>query len=190
MLDTVSKNLWILLTVVMPGFFTYGLWRLCLFFVTEPPLSDAALKQIDASTLTTTSIIFAFAFMQQAGAIAIESLLYYFGKNKNRKSRFRILFCDRFELASENKLNERAERVVGNFFFSLNVSIGICLIIGYFYDYVGFKNSELVLKALFILLPLALITTYFRMIIAERIITECKNTQGKIILDQNKATDS
>jgi hypothetical protein len=57
-METISKNLWLLLTLVLPGFFTYGLWRLSLFFVAERPLTDATLKQIDESTLTTPPVSF------------------------------------------------------------------------------------------------------------------------------------
>lgn len=179
MIETLSKNLWLLLTVVLPGFFTYGLWRLCLFFVTEKPLSDEALKQIDESTMTTTCIIFAFALMQQAIAIAIEWVFFMLGNSKRKKSPFRILFCDRFNLAYQGRLNERAERMIGNFFSSLNVCIGICLLIGYFYGHIGYSKSADVIWALLILLPPAAITTYFRMTIAEKVISECKNMPEK-----------
>lgn len=79
MIDNLSKNLWLLLTLALPGFFTYGLWRLLLFFVQNPPLSPKDLAQIDASSLTTTCIIFAFALLQQAIAVAIEFFLYLAG---------------------------------------------------------------------------------------------------------------
>jgi hypothetical protein len=176
MIDTISKNLWLLLTLVLPGFFTYGLWRLGLFFVSSNPLSGEVLKQIDESTLTTTCIIFAFALMQQAVSIACESIFYRFGKRLSTKSKFRILFCDRFELVTKNNLNENIERMIGNFFLSLNMSIGICLIIGYFLIIVGIANSEKVLFGLILLLIAAVLSTIFRMSIAEKVISEYKKT--------------
>lgn len=182
-MEAISKNLWLLLTLVLPGFFTYGLWRLSLFFVTERPLTDAALKQIDESTLTTTCIIFAFALMQQAIAIMIEAFIYYFlnrkeGSKKSKKttdekSILKTLFCERFKLTAKGKLNERAERMVGNFFLSMNMCIGICLLIGYFVGYIGYAKSIPVVFGLAVILPAALIATYFRMIIAEKVIIEC-----------------
>jgi len=182
-MEAISKNLWLLLTLVLPGFFTYGLWRLSLFFVTERPLTDAALKQIDESTLTTTCIIFAFALMQQAIAIMIESFIYFLlnRKKKTKKSKktsdersiLKTLFCERFKLTAKGKLNERAERMVGNFFLSMNMCIGICLLIGYFIGYIGYAKSTPVIFGLAVLLPAALIATYFRMIIAEKVIIEC-----------------
>jgi hypothetical protein len=199
-MEAISKNLWLLLTLIIPGFFTYGLWRLSLFFVTERPLSDAALLQIDQSTLTTTCIIFAFALMQQAIAIMIESFIYYFlnrnkndeesRTNKDERSILKTLFCERFKLTTKGKLNERAERMVGNFFLSMNMCIGICLLLGYFIGYIGYEKSIPVVIGLAILLPAAIIATYFRMIIAEKVIVECDeappaeattddNTQGK-----------
>lgn len=172
MIDTISKNLWLLLTLVLPGFFTYGLWRLGLFFASTKPVSDEALKQIDESTLTTTCIIFAFALMQQAVAIACESIFFRIGKRLSPNSKFRILFCDRFELVTKNKLNENVERMIGNFFLSFNMSIGICLIIGYFLIMVGFANSEKVLIGLILLFAAAVLATIFRMSIAEKVISE------------------
>lgn len=184
-MEAISKNLWLLLTLVLPGFFTYGLWRLSLFFIIVRPatLSNAALKQIDESTLTTTCIIFAFALMQQAIAIMIESFIYYFlnrnkkdrkpDTNKDERSILKTLFCERFKLTAKGKLNERAERMVGNFFLSMNICIGICLLIGYFIGYIGYAQSKPVVYGLAVLLPAALIATYFRMIIAEKVIIEC-----------------
>ncbi len=187
-METISKNLWLLLTLVLPGFFTYGLWRLSLFFIADRPLTDEALKQIDESTLTTTCIIFAFALMQQAMAITIEAFLYYLLNGKGRwhlfkrkeKSILKVLFCERFELSAQGKLNERAERMVGNFFQSMNVCIGVCLLIGYFAGYIGIGKSGIVLIGLILLLPAAIVTAYFRMLIAEKIITECKNIKNGI----------
>lgn len=177
MIENLSKNLWLLLTLALPGFFTYGLWRLLLFFVQNPPLSPEDLKQIDASALTTTCIIFAFALLQQAIAVAIEFFLYLAGKKKKR-TKFNTLFCERFDLAAEGKLNPTAERTVGNFFLSFNMSVGIILIIGYFLIIVDFKDKQeafTILSGLILLLCATIITTVFRMITAEKVITKCKN---------------
>lgn len=187
-MESISKNLWLLLTLLIPGFFTYGVWRLGLYFVSELPgsLSHKTLEQIDASNMTTTCMILAFALIQQAVAITIEGIFYYFlnknskkyheKKKKNKKSSLlRTLFCERFELAAKGQLNEQAERIVGNFFLSMNVSIGICLLIVYFAGYVGFDKSDAVFWGLILLLPAAIITTFFRMVTAEKIISECKN---------------
>lgn len=136
-MESISKNLWLLLTLVIPGFFTYGLWRLSIFFITErQQLTDAVLKQIDESTLTTTCIIIAIALIQQAIAISIEAFSYYFLNRNNedkkgckKKTMLHTLFCERFNLSVSGLLNERAERMVGNFFLSLNVTIGILILI-------------------------------------------------------------
>lgn len=183
-MESISKNLWLLLTLVIPGFFTYGLWRLSLFFVTvRPNLTDATLKQIDESTLTTTCIIIAFAIMQQAIAISIEAFIYYFSNRKTsenshqKKSTLHTLFCHRFKLSANDQLNERAERMIGNFFLSLNVSIGITILIVYFIYYIGFENSRTVLLGLTLLLPATLITTYFRMVIAKELICTIPDTR-------------
>jgi hypothetical protein len=120
--------------------------------------------------------------MQQAIAIMIEAFIYYrlnrkdksktSSKNLDEKSILKILFCERFDLTAKGTLNERAERMIGNFFLSMNICIGICLLLGYF---VGYTKSIPVVFGLIILLPAAIIATYFRMIIAEKVIVECKN---------------
>jgi len=188
-MESLSKNLWLLLTLVIPGLFTYGLWRLSLFFITELPasLSHKTLEQIDASNMTTTCIIFAFALMQQAVAIMIEAVIYYFlnkdtskkkskvnNEKEEKMSLLKTLFCERFVLASKGQLNEQAERIVGNFFLSMNVSIGICLLLAYFAGYVGVEKSQSVIIGLIVLLPAAVVTTYFRMVTAKKIIKECR----------------
>lgn len=184
-MESISKNLWLLLTLVIPGLFTYGLWRLSLFFITELPksLTPEKLEQIDASNMTTTCIIFSFALMQQAVAVMIEAIIYYFmnksqennHENKdNKKSILNTLFCERFVLASKGHLNEQAERIIGNFFLSMNITIGICLLIAYFAGYIGFEKSQSVIIGLIVLLPAAITTTYFRMVTAGQIINECK----------------
>lgn len=187
-MESISKNLWLLLTLVIPGFFTYGLWRLSLFFVTERPMiTDAALKQIDESTLTTTCVIIAIAIIQQAIAISFEAFFYVLLNRKKKqkiktenKSTLYTLFCERFILTAKGQLNERAERMVGNFFLSFNVSIGIVILIVYFINHIGFEQSKIPLTGLILLLPATLITTYFRMIIAKKII------QTKVGPDQQK----
>lgn len=193
-MESISKNLWLLLTLLIPGFFTYGVWRLGLYFVSGLPgsLSHETLKQIDASNMTTTCMILAFALIQQAVAISIEGTFYYFlnkarKKNRTKKGKktedeislLETLFCERFDLAAKGQLNEQAERIIGNFFLSMNVSIGICLLIGYFAVYVGLDKSLPVFWGLVLLLPAAIITTYFRMVTAEKIITECKRNPAK-----------
>ena len=119
MLDAISKNLWLLLTLVIPGFCTYGIWRLLLLLEPSASLNIEAIDKIDDSTIVSSSIIIGIALSQQAFAIAIEAVLALISKlNKNRWPNLYSLFCERFELTAAGKLNESATRIIGNYFLS------------------------------------------------------------------------
>ena len=176
MIDNLSKNLWLLLTIVLPGFFTYGLWRLSLYYIDIRPFTDDILKQIDESTLTTTCIIFALALMQQSFAIAIEFFLYILAEkgDKQQISEFKILICDRFILSVNDKINEKAERIVANFFLSLNMSVGVSLVIAYHLVPEKYKTSDiLIISGLIVLLLATIAATFYRMKTAKAAIKEC-----------------
>lgn len=80
MLEAVAKNLWLLLTLVIPGLFTYGAWRALLLLEPSVRLDINALNQIDSTAIVSASIIIAVALLQQAIAIAIESVLTLLAK--------------------------------------------------------------------------------------------------------------
>ncbi len=106
MLDTVAKNLWLLLTLVIPGLFTYGTWRVLLLLEPSVRLDTEALKQIDSSAIASASVIIAIALMQQAIGIVIESVLSLLVKIRITEwSNFYSLFCERFALSSAGKLD-------------------------------------------------------------------------------------
>lgn len=176
MLETVAKNLWLLLTLVIPGLFTYGAWRMLLLLDPSARLDAEALKQIDGSALTTTSIIIAIALLQQSIAIALESLLAVVGKTKKKEwPSYYSLFCERFALAAAGKLDENATRIIGNFFLSLNMSVGLAILLLYFVAY-EYCASDWVIMGLAGLLVIALITSIFRMFDAMWAIKECKKS--------------
>jgi len=91
MLEAVAKNLWLLLTLVIPGLFTYGAWRILLLLEPSIRLEINALNQIDSSAIASASIIIAVALLQQAIAIAIESALALLAKSKKKNGRIFIL---------------------------------------------------------------------------------------------------
>ena len=175
MLEEVGKNLWLLLTLVVPGLFTYGAWRIILLLEPSRRLADDALRGLDGSTLVTTSIIVAIALVQQAGAIVIEAALTSFAKSMKRKfPNLHALFCERFALAAAGKLDENSTRIVGNFFLSTNVSLGIGLLLLYFLAYESLEPTGWVPVGLMVLLAAALITAVFRMINAKWAVEECR----------------
>jgi hypothetical protein len=175
MLEGIAKNLWLLLTVVIPGLFTYGAWRTILLLEPSKRLTSDALKQLDSSALVTTSIIIAIALLQQAVAIMLEAGLALLAKTMRTKwPSFYTLFCERFALAAAGKLDENATRIIGNFFLSTNMCIGLGLLLLYFLSYESLALTQWVPIALLVLLVATLAAAVFRMFNAEWVVEECK----------------
>lgn len=184
MLETLASNLWLLLTLVIPGLFTYGAWRVILLLEPSPRLAAAAWNPIDSSALVTTCIIVALALSQQAIAIVLEAVLSVPAKMMRRKwPNFHALFCERFGLACAGKLDENATRIIGNFFLSINVTVGLGLLLVYFLAYESMALTRAVPTGLIVFLAAAVTTTLFRMINALWIVKECKNRQPDKRLD-------
>lgn len=91
MLDTLAKNLWLLITVGIPGMFTYGVWRVLLLLEPSNCLDTEALKQIDGSAIASASIVIAIGLLQQAVGISIESLLAFLAKSGRKNGPICIL---------------------------------------------------------------------------------------------------
>ena len=175
MLETVAKNLWLLLTLVIPGLFTYGAWRMLMLLEPSTRLDVNALNQIDSSAIASASIIIAIALLQQAIAIAIESLLSLLARVQKKKwPNFYSLFCERFALAAAEKLDENATRIIGNFFLSINMSVGLSILLLYFLAYESMNINQWIPIGIISLLTATLITTVFRMLNAKWVIEECK----------------
>jgi hypothetical protein len=175
MFEEVAKNLWLLLTLVIPGLFTYGAWRVILLLEPSRRLTVDALSQIDSSALVTTSIIVTIAVLQQVVAIVVEAALSLLAKIMQKKwPNFYTLFCERFSLAAADKLNENTTRIIGNFFQSINISIGLGLLLLYFLAYESMGLTQWIPIGLIVLLAAALTTTVFRMLIAKRVVEEYK----------------
>lgn len=177
MVEAMAKNLWLLLTLVIPGLFTYGAWRVLLLLEPGTRLDIAALNQIDSSSIASASIIIAVALLQQAIAIAIEAALTLLAKSWQTKwPNIYSLFCERFALAAAGKLDENATRIIGNFFLSINMGIGLVLLLLYFMAYESMSLDQWIPVGLIILLIATMITTVFRMFNAKWAVEECKKT--------------
>jgi hypothetical protein len=175
MIEEAAKNLWILITVVAPGLFTYGAWRLLLLLEPSKRLAPDAFKQIDDSTIASAAIIIAIALSQQAVAISIEALLTLVAKIKKTKwPNFYSLFCERFALAGEGKLTESSTRIIANFFLSINITIGLSFLLLYFFLYEKISADHWVSIGIAFVLLVSLVTTIFRMLNAKWMIEKCK----------------
>ncbi len=168
-----------MLTLVIPGLFTYGAWRVLLLLEPSSRIDIVALKQIDSSSIASASIIIAIALLQQAIAIAIEAALTLLAKSKKTKwPNIYSLFCERFALAAAGKLDENATRIIGNFFLSINMGIGLFLLLLYFMDYESMSLNEWIPLGLIVLLIATIITAVFRMFNAKWTVEECKKADA------------
>lgn len=176
MIETIGKNLWILLTVILPGLFTYGTWRLLLILHPSQALAEEVFSSIDESGIITLSMIISIALLQQAVGITIEFILSLIAKKtKHLWNDFYSLFWERFELASAGKLNESSTRIVGNFFLSINIFVGLTLLFTYFSYYELLPVTHWIPKILIFFLLANLATIIFRMFNAISVIKRCKN---------------
>jgi len=172
--EAVVKNLWLLLTVVIPGLFTYGFWRLLLLLEPSKYLDYESLKQIDDSAVASTAVIIAFSLIQQAFALAIESSLALVATfQQKRWPYFYSLFRERFVLEQRGELNDHAIRLVGGLFLSINIAVGLLLLALYFLCYEHLEQNHWVVIALFVFFVAAFASIVYRMVIAKQVIAAC-----------------
>lgn len=136
-MDLGFQNIWINLTIVLPGLVTYGCWRLTILLIGYNGIDFSV---IDQSTILSICILFAVALIQQAIGITIESIITvscYLNRNKwpNAYS----LFAERFSSLAKNKFNDDVIRTIGQFFLSLNLAVGQIMI---FIFYIFSNNPE------------------------------------------------
>jgi len=129
--DLIPKNLWVNLTVVLPGMVTYGTWRLVVFYI---GYTEINFEKIDDSLVLTLSVLFAIALIQQALGITVEALLTALSwLTKKFLPSFYLLFIGRFYALAKEQLTEGALRTLGQFFLSLNLAIGQALVLLFAY---------------------------------------------------------
>lgn len=172
-MDALTKNLWLLLTLVIPGMTTYGTFRLLILFG-GGTINSGMLDKFDQSALVTTCIVMALAVIQQAVAIAIEAgIACACRKRKRKHEEYYLLFCDRFKMAVRGELNENATRILGNFFTSLNVTIGQCMILSYL---VWYENADILrspaVRIILVLILVGTVSATFRLCNARSIVSE------------------
>ncbi len=133
--DLIPKNLWVNLTVVLPGMVTYGTWRLVIFYT---GYAEINFEKIDGSLVLTLSVLFAISLIQQAFGITVEAFLTAVSRiMKNFWPSFYLLFVGRFSALAKDQLTEGALRTLGQFFLSLNLAIGQGLVFLFTYAIQG-----------------------------------------------------
>ncbi len=172
-MDELMKNLWLLLTIVIPGMTTYGTLRL-LIVLDACRIDTKTFDQMDDSALVSACIVIAIAMIQQTIAMTLEAgIASICTILKDRKKEYYLLFCGRFKMAASGELNQNATRILGNCFASLNVTIGQCMILFYlmWYENKTFAKSDATRIIGFFILT-GTISTLLRLCNAKSIIAE------------------
>ena len=162
MFETLGKNLWTLITIILPGLCTYGVWRLLLLLNPSEVINADVFSSIDQSSFVTGSIVIGIALLQQIIGLILEFILYLFS-GMSKKSNFYKLFRKRFELAKKGELNAYSSSVIGNFFLSINVLIGLSLNLVFFLYYEGLSLEHWISLFLIFFISLSFIVIFFRL---------------------------
>ena len=126
-MELVPKNLWLNLTVVLPGMVTYGTWRLVILITGYEGID---FTPIDNSIVLSLCVLLSIALIQQAIGIFVEaSIAGVVHLNKKRWAAAHALFVERFSSLAKDRFNEDVLRTIGQFFLSLNLAIGQILVL-------------------------------------------------------------
>ncbi|AFN75975.1 hypothetical protein MROS_2745 [Melioribacter roseus P3M-2] len=175
-MESITKNIWILLTLIIPGLFTYGIWRILMLLYPLAKVSSESLSRIDESALVSASIITAIALIQQSAGLVIESLLYALVfKKKEKWVNMYYVICKRFELEAAGKLYDNTKRIIGNFFLSVNMSVGLILLIIYFTAYESLSFNHWIPITLIMLIAASVTASAFRLLNAARAVSVYKS---------------
>lgn len=173
MLETLGKNLWTLITIILPGLCTYGIWRLLLVLNPSEIINPDTFDTVDQSSFLTGSIVVGIALLQQIVGLLIEFSLYIFSKlTKNSNIKLYTLFYKRFEYAKKGKLNTYSSSVIGNFFLSINVFIGLGLILCFFMFFENLIITHWIPLLLILFMSLSCIVIFFRLLNAIQVVLD------------------
>lgn len=126
-MELVPKNLWLNLTIVLPGMVTYGTWRIVILIIGYKGIDFTA---IDSSLVLSLCVLLAIALIQQAIGIFIEAFIALLVHlNKKQWTAAHALFVERFSSLAKDRFNENVLRTIGQFFLSLNLAVGQILVL-------------------------------------------------------------
>ena len=163
MFESIAKNFWILVTIMIPGMFTYGMWRLLLILHPSTNIKSEVLVQLDELSVLTWSVIIAIALLQQSIGLIVESFLCFIAKlTKTHFKRFYLLFYKRFELANMGLITNYASSVIGNLFLSINIFIGLLFLLAYFLLFEKLTVNHWIIYFILIFLASTFINVIFR----------------------------
>ena len=163
MFESIAKNLWLLVTIMIPGMFTYGIWRFLLILNPSRLIDTEFLTQIDELSVLTWSVIISIALLQQSIGLIIEYVLYLLAwKKKTSFNRFHLLFYKRFDLANMGLITNYASSVIGNLFLSINIFVGLIFLLLYFLLFEQLNSHHWILYFIAFFLISTLINIVFR----------------------------
>ena len=160
MLNSLSKNIWLVLTIVIPGIFTYGLFRIFLF-VDGTAVFNNLFYSIDSSLSINACVVVVIGLIQQMFGILLEALIAIRSKDGPLK---RLVWNRHFKKVAST---DREQLATGQFYLSLNITIGLLFLLSAF---ILFKFDLRVAVAQFLLFIASVGVTIFRAKIAMKII--------------------
>ena len=174
MTELFVKNLWLFLTLVVPGLVTYGSWRiLLLFHNSTTTVIQQGLEKLDQSTLLTSCVIMALAVIQQGFGIFIEFLLRCWSVHtEERKQSWGLLFYSRFEPKVRTQVGEEGMQTIGQFFLSLNVLVGQAGLLIFFLWYGATGWTSALAFVLYTIIAVLIVTCVYRGIIARDLMVD------------------
>lgn len=85
------------------------------------------------------------------------------------------VICKRFELEAAGKLDDNTKRIIGNFFLSVNMSVGLILLIIYFTAYESLSFNHWIPITLIMLIAASVTASAFRLLNAARAVSVYKS---------------
>lgn len=120
----IIESLWIILTVLIPAIVFYGTLRILLAVL---GIDHPFLGRIDESETLITSILFVTGFTIQFFGIVAEDVAFKFGPYKHKDPKYQEAFDKRYEIIAtmDPEENYHVERILGMFYMSHNIAIGM-----------------------------------------------------------------
>ena len=168
------ESLWIILTVLIPGLVFYTTFRI-LTGILE--INMSSLTTIDESNTLFFGIIITLGFMIQFIGISTESLAFKIGPYKCKKPKYQIAFEKRYEIISmmDPEKNHHVERIVGQFFMSHNIAIGVLINLAWTAVYLLISVKRFDSTAIIILSVLSIMSIFSLYVPYNRFKQSCKS---------------
>ncbi len=173
MVKSLIESLWVILTVIIPGLVFYTMFRI-LTSILE--ISLPFLANIEGSETLFFGVIITLGFVIQFFGIVAESLAFKIGPYKHANSEYQKAFDNRYEIISmmDPEKDYHVERILGQFFMSHNIAIGILINFGWTVTYLFVIGKRFDSTAIAISSILSVITIFSLYVPCNRFGQSCK----------------